>query len=144
MNELKRERNRALAAKRRANLAVRRKDMTKSQLKAAGRAEELRVQEVRRGASERLAERAVAIEKFELAAASSVCYRAGRFNVTEYVDSVIEGSRLGSMSAVEHCVLGIGSGFSDGPAGACSNSPAMIIRRTRAKWLSSCLQETRR
>jgi hypothetical protein len=67
-----------------------RKDTTKSQLKAASRAEELRVQEVRREASERLAERAVAIEEFERAA-TPVCYRAGRFNVTEYVDSVIEG-----------------------------------------------------
>ncbi len=72
------------------NLGRGRKNMTKSQLKAAGRAEELRVQEVRREASERLAERAAAIEEFERAA-TPVCYRAGRFNLTEYKDSVIEG-----------------------------------------------------
>src|SRR5271170_4884326 len=52
---------------------------------------ELRKQEIRRETSEWLEELYDAIEDFEFDAASSVCYRAGKFDVTEHVDSVLEG-----------------------------------------------------
>jgi hypothetical protein len=52
---------------------------------------ELREQQARREASEWLEEQANAIEDFELEAESSACYRAGKFDVTEHVDSVFKG-----------------------------------------------------